>query len=93
MAALGKGLLIGGIKQESKEDPGLKKMSTINKYIVCDRICLDDEKREYEIRKKKLDVKWNDMYYFQKLQEDIILTRINISKYNYALDEEVQDFG
>ena len=33
------------------------------------------------------------MYYFQKLQEDIILTRINISKYNYALDEEVQDFG
>ena len=33
------------------------------------------------------------MYHFQKLQEDIILTKLNITKYNYSLDDEVQDFG
>ena len=41
---------------------------------------------KYDRAKIRLDAQWNDTYYFQKLQEGIIKTKINIVKYNYAMD-------
>ena len=60
-------------------------------YLHKDRkvLTVKEHKKQYLERKKKLDAKWEDIYYFQKLQEDIILTKLSITKYNYSLDDEV----
>ena len=36
-------------------------------------------------------MQWYDTYYAQKLQEDIVKTKIDIIKYNYSMDKEVQN--
>lgn len=38
-------------------------------------------------------MKWNDLYFFQKLELDVVLMKFSIIKYNYALDDEIQNFG
>jgi hypothetical protein len=46
----------------------------------------------YQRRKKKLDKKWSDLYLAQKIRQELIKTKIDIIKYNYAMDKEVQNF-
>lgn len=49
-------------------------------------------KESYIKKKLKLDMYWRDLYRMQKIQEEITAKKIQISKYNYAMDREVQNF-
>lgn len=72
--------------QQIIKDPKIehKKVGGKNSYEV--------HKENYTKKKLKLDMYWKDLYRMQKIQEEITAKKIPISKYNYAMDREVQNF-
>ena len=59
---------------------------------IGEKTSFEMHKIAYEKKKLKIDAYWRDLYRMQKIQEEITAKQIRISKYNYAMDREVQNF-